>query len=545
MKELDAVLHRLQGVLNLVAAGMVAAFIALVAPQLVNSDSASTLLLARQIIASGNWLLSPEWYYVSDSFSTDGRLQLTLLAVLATGGGMAAFVLMACLGALALALACVALSRTLGASLASAITASLVLLLGPSLIYQDVVIALNVSIQMALTLLLVLAFVKFNFKGGSALWLVIAVGIVLMMSVASPKKAVAYLVFPSLATILGVLVLRMLVLRGTRRETARLLGSALATIMIAALGYYWHSSLLESLLMDASYAKVTPGFDSTRISANLGLVWDLLAKFAGHDGSMSGRITSIAWLLAFTGMFSLPILLSPNRREFLQSERGFAYLFAVAGAGGILVYLATTQRIMQYYGVYYLFIPLVSLLPVAASTNRAHTRCLAWATNGLLSLLMLLGCVATVDVIDEFPKDYKSFARTQSTTHQQRLGMLQWLRDMRLKRGYATFWDANSVGLLSAGEIEVTPIKLSRSGKMFRFRWLTDTTRAEYLPRYGERWFIAIPAIRRRARLPDACLPADLERQVSGYRMYVYDDVRPGCLPRAKSIGPARLGVRG
>jgi hypothetical protein len=78
-----------------------------------------------------------------------------------------------------------------------------------------------------------------------------------------------------------------------------------------------------------------------------------------------------------------------------------------------------------------------------------------------------------------------------------------------------------------------------------RLPWLVDRDRITYMPRAGERWFIAIPNRRRTVDLPDACPPPDVEGTVRGFHLYVYGRYIPECVPdpiwtRKRSVPPGR-----
>ena len=115
---------------------------------------------------------------------------------------------------------------------------------------------------------------------------------------------------------------------------------------------------------------------------------------------------------------------------------------------------------------------------------------------------------------------------------------MTWLRDHGLRRGFATFWEANTITLLSDGQIQVTAIRTPAGGRMVRrMIWLTSRQRAEYTPQQ-ERWFILLPVRQRSASLPATCVPPAEQATVAGSRIYVYDRPMPGCLQQPVRFRP-------
>jgi hypothetical protein len=360
-----------QALVNLAAAIALLVFAVAWSASFINSDSDSTILLADQLVHAGRWL-SRDWAYVSDSLTLDGRLQLAMLGALAWGPGTATFVFSACAGAAFAFAASVLLARVLGADWLQSTSAALLLLLGPSLIYLDVVIGLGVSVQMGLVACFLALLVVYVFRQGRLATLAGAFAIALLMTASSPKKALAYTLLPLLAGG-GAVVLAGWA--GSGLEPARrnrLLLAMGVGCLVAASGAWLHAQLLHGLVVDNSYARLALALTPERVAANFEELVELAARFAGGLHLVAPlaavAITGLVWAM----LLAAPVL-DPQRRQSLAQMHGFVYLFVLAGVGGILVYLLTYEDIKPYNGINYALIPLSPLLPLAASTATRRT----------------------------------------------------------------------------------------------------------------------------------------------------------------------------
>lgn len=541
-------LQMAQAALNALGIVVLLLFVLLVSPGLINSDSAAGILLANDLIKTGS-VLSRDWVYVSDSVSLDGRVQVAMLGALIWGASVKTFVFTAAVGAGFAAWAAYALGRLLGASRRDATTACLLLLLGPSLIYQDLVVGLGISVQMGLVLLFVASCVRHAFHGRAPLHLFIGLAILLVMSASSPKKAIAYLVLPMLATGVALPLLQRLGSGLTDNTRNRLLLAVPMWLIAAAAGYLLHAHLLQGLSVNASYAKIELDLTPEHVVDNLKLAAALYARFAGGSDGMLPQVAVIVTTLALAVCFLVPLMpgINPMPRigqkdarggmQLFASAPGFVYLFVLAGTLSIGLYVLTYDQIKVYYGIYYLLIPLCPLAPFAASTvtgSQDRSRRLVRAT---LVMMLLVGVGKAVWVMTAFPNDYFGISKNQKTTHAEKTAAIDWLRTRGVSRGFANYWDANAMTLLSDGALQVTSALTPAGGKTIkRHAWLASKARVNYVPD-GEKWFVAIPVRRRAVSMPPACLPGDEQATVGGYRIFVYRQPPPGCLP-------AQIGLR-
>lgn len=541
-------LQAAQIALNVLGVIVLVLFVLLVSPALINSDSASGILLANDLVRTGS-LLSKGWVYVSDSLTLDGRVQVAMLGALFWGTSVKTFIFTAAVGAAFAAWTAYSLARLLGASRYNAATASLVLLLGPSLIYQDLVVGLSVSMQMGLVLLFVASCVRYAFRGKATGHLLIALAIVLLMSTSSPKKAIAYLVLPMLATGVALPVLQWMGSGLASAARNRVLLVLPMLLLVAAAGHLWHAHLLQGLSVNASYAKLQLALTPDHVVHNLKLASVLYVRFAGaKDGLfplLAVTVTSLALLVGFL----FPLLPSGRRLvedgrepggkplQLFASATGFVYLFVLAGTLAIALYILSYDQIKVYYGIYYLLIPLCPLAAVAACVSTRSMGLGGKAVRVALLAMLVVGIANSVSMLMTFPKDYFGISKNQKTTHAEKLVAIQWLRSHGVHHGFANYWDANALTLLSDGQVEVTSALTPAGGKVFRrHSWLASEQRINYVP-HGEKWFVAIPVRRGAVSMPPGCLPADEQVTVGGYRIFLYRQPPAGCLPAQVGFG--------
>lgn len=522
-------LARLQAALNAVCAGLLALFLLVVCASFINSDSAATVLLAKHLLATRS-LVSREWVYVSDSLLLDGGLAADIVGVLVWGASVKAFVFTASMGAAFALASCYSLSRTLGASRIHAFAAGLMVLLGPSFIYLDLVIGLGISVQLGLVMLFVSTFLRYVFRDGRHLALAVALAIPLLMTVSSPKKALVYAALPILCACAPLLLAQRR--RDDQSYSIRRLQIVSAGLLIVLIaGYRLHAWVLQGLPMNQDYAKLDVALDASRVLENLQIVWSLILKFSGAGNSAFPFAGPLLVPLVLVLLAIAPLAQGPLR-EFFSSRQGVAYVFAMAGMGGIAAYLLTYQTIKLHYGIYYLLIPLAPLVAIAAAIASKPVGGVVRSSTRIAMLAMLvLGAANVASLLHRFPKHYTGIGKNQQTTHAGQVAATRWLQKHQLLHGYAGYWDANSITLLSNGSIQVTPVSTPTKGrKLRRLKWLVEEDRVNFVPGH-EKWFIAIPSRRRAVILSDACEPADSEVTVGGYRIYVFERSVPACIP--------------
>lgn len=512
-----------------VAAGIaLLASVFVTSPDFIQSDSAAGVLLADRLLRSGG-LVSPDWIYVSDSLALDGRVQAAMLGVAVWGATAAAYVSTVAIGALFFLASCCLLCRQLGAAPKVAFAVSAGMLLGPSYIHQDIVLGLAVSIQMGWALLLVLASLRFLARSNPAL--VLAFAIVALSSVSSPKKALAYQLLP----LLGALAVNGFFARwagsSARGDVPRRLVLGLALVAAWIAGDLVHAELLDGLMVNQGYARFAQTISLDRMLANAALVGELIGRFMGQGNSIGHVATVVLCCLAVVVLLALPVLTRDPRR-FLGSSVGLAYLFAAVGIAVILAYLLTYDEVKRYYGVYYLLIPGSTIAAVAAWAASARSQMIdPRVATGVVMTLLVLGILNAASLLAGLPRDYRGIGRNQLTTNEQRLAVVRWLQDQGATHGFANFWDANAMTLLSEGKLQVGSILTPVTGGMQRHGWLVDVGRRDYKPADGDRWFIAIPTRRCGIKLPDECRAADADLRVGAYHVLMFSRAVPGCLP--------------
>lgn len=522
-----------QMILNAGSALLLGLFLARVSPLLVNSDSAATILLADELVKAGT-LLSRQWVYVSDSLSLDGRVQVAMLGAALWGPSVKTFIFTGAAGAIFSLLASYWLARLLQASRANAVTAALVLLLGPSLIYQDLVLGLGITMQIGLVLLFVGCFIRYAFLRGPMFHLLVALAIVFLMSVSSPKKAAAYVLVPVVAAI----ALHLMTTRagGQRavQDRRRMWWGMPAVVTAAAIGSFIHAKLLAEALHNSSYARLDLVLTPAHALANLKTAGTLLVRFAGGGEGGTAALAVATALSALAIIMVAPLM--RGRRSALSGPAGFASAYGVLGTLGVLGYILVYEDIKIFYGIYYLLIPFSPLLAVAASVASepdfaGGRRVGASAVRAALVAMLLLGAINAGRALLDFPDAYFGISKNQKATHSEQMQAIAWLRQHGLRHGFANYWDANAITLLSDGAIQVTSaLTPAGGGEIRRHGWLSSISRINYTPREGE-WFIAVPKRRRAVVMPEDCLPAKTQAEVGGYRIFVYEGALQGCLP--------------
>jgi hypothetical protein len=341
-------------------------------------------------------------------------------------------------------------------------------------------------------------------------------------------KAIAYGAVPTIAACATVFACSWFATRPDRALRSRVLAVVLAAVFTAAGGVVLHRLLLAGLRMDTSYAKLSLALTPQHLLANLKLFAELALGFVG-----SRNAPALRWLPAIVVPALLTAVLAPiatpRWRAFMAQREGFVYCYALLGGLEIVAYILTYQSIKPNYGIYYLLPPACALLAVAASTADAG-RIRGFATKTALLALLACGAANATYLLAIPPAGYPGMSIKQRTTHRDQLRATAWLLRHGLRRGFATYWEANTITLLSDGAIQVTAIRTPAGGRMVRrMIWLTSRQRAEYMPG-DERWFILLPVRQRSARLPATCLPPATQATVAGSRIYVFDRPMPGCL---------------
>ena len=519
----------LQWALIALAATALAGYVFFAVPKIVNTDSAAGILLAKELVASGGFVRG-DWAYVSDSLMLDGSVNAGKLGVLLFGATPAALQFVAGVGALFLLCVCHALARSLGASRWAATASGFVLLLGPSLLYQDLMVSLPASYQTALVLLFVLSAVRYGWQQGSNSWVLAGALGTWMLAASTPKKALAYLVIPLVFAMLAPL-LRASSSGERSVSRRRLVGFSLVAVCAWLLGDLLHRHLSAGLAVNSSYARLQMTFDLQHAWANARVVASLLLKYAGYGGTPMTAAWAMLSLAILVSAILLP-LIGRRPASFLATDAGFVYAYAASGSAAILAYLLFYEKIHLWYGIYYGMIVIGPLITVVASRSGAASA--AWRSRvgeTLLCIALVLGSMQGLMAAHAIPSGYYGISKNQKATSADRAIAVKWLLAHGATRGFAHLWDANAMTLVSEGKLQVSPVLFPRGNAIRRHKWLATIDRINYEPGL-ETWFIAIPVRHRVFRMPPACLPADIEAKVAAYNLYVYHQPKPGCLPK-------------
>jgi hypothetical protein len=525
---------RWRAALNALSAALLVLVIFVVGRRLINSDAAAVDLLAEDLLRAGS-LLSPDWIYVSDDLALDPRTLVAMLAIRAWGVSVTAHLAVAFVSALACAASAYALSRTLGAKPVDAVTSALVILGGPSLLYQDLVLGLMLSMQIGVVLLFVTCLARFLFvRGASAIasagMLAVAGLLLLAFTTSSSMKAVPYLWLPAIAASAAML-LASPARPAHDRAFARRLVLACATCTLAVVAGYWlHGVLSKGLSVGRGYSQLSLDLSATGIRHNIDVMLPLFTMFTGKGNTLlsGANVVIAACALALLG---LAPWLEARQREFRTGARGFVSVYAATGTLLILAYLLTYESIKKFYGVYYLILPFAPMVCVAASavTNGGGD----WRRKllpGALLALLGLGIVNSVYWLAAYPRDYFGISINAFTTSREQDHLAKWLQAHRIGFGYAPYWDANALTLRSNAHVRAVSFRIVRGeSRIRRHGWLVARAWLDHRPRVAERWFIALPLRRRLDPLPVGCLPADGEHTVGPYTVYLYQGPRDRC----------------
>jgi hypothetical protein len=530
---------QVQGLLNVICGALLLLFLFVLSPNYINSDSASGILLAQELLRAGTWL-SRDWAYVSDSLALDGGVPIAVIGAHFWGASVITFVFTVSVCAALAFAACYMASRVLQASRVDAISASLLLLLGPSLIYLDLVLALTVSVQMALILCFVAALSHHVFRQDKPFALLGALLILLAITLSSPKKALAYVVLPTMASGGAMLAMAWLGSGAPKSVQRRLLVVLGATPLVMMCGYVLHGILVQDLSVNTTYAKLELELSPDRILSNIALCLDLFRRFAGGNDSLF-PVLSVGVAVSALLIFFVAPGLEAGRDGPLLTPRNLFYMYAIFGMVAVSAYLLSYADVRPYYGIYYALVPFAVLLPVVASTASAIPRGrLQQVTRMALLAALLPGAANVIHRLQSPAQGRPEFSIKQRTNHQDHVAAINWLKQRGLTRGYATYWEANSITLLSGMAIQVAPVLTPTGRNVVRRKvWLTDRDRVNYIPG-DEPWFILLPVKQRSAKLPPTCLPPSNQAIVRGIRIYVYQDPMPGCLQKPARFGPRR-----
>ncbi|QGZ39531.1 hypothetical protein IP92_01813 [Pseudoduganella flava] len=440
-----------------------------------HSDSAVKNLLAQEIVETGQYFPT-EWNYVNkDLWVFYGHVfVIPLLAVMPNG--FAAHFLSDCVSATLIVLGGWLFTGMLGASLAARLAATAVLTAGLSLSMAE-----HVYGQAAYGSMFYFAcFLAYGYwlqvrgedarpKSGAVLTAAAAV----VVCWSNPQRALVFYVVPLIVAAFAL----AFALRGTA-------GRAHARALLVFLGGCIAGFLLNKLTLQ--HVRTVPGLTELAwrdfagmlhntkglLRAVLGL-FDGLPRLDSKVTSPYGAYQALRLLAALALLYLLP-------HALIRALRGGhpGRLFAAAFAGtaltlNLLLMITTslTDVNAPEGSARYLVPALLCALLIfaAASADRLHTGPVARPVA--LAVLLLLASSAPTSYLIPYAQRYSLPRTTLVPTGDMRL--LAFLEQHQLRYGYATFWHAGKLTVLSAHAVRIRPVEF-RDGLPMPLRWLSS-----------------------------------------------------------------------
>lgn len=491
----------------------------------INSDSASVVLLAEDIVRSGQWMPST-WQYVSDGIPVLSNAHLAVPFVAVLGPSVLAHALTAACGAALMLFGLFQLGRATSLDPEWSFLGATVVLSGTSMIYADLLLGQMVSVELAKLGLFIAALLRLAQGRNVSVNLGLVCVLLAIQFTASPRKAFAFFLFPALVA----LILQALAPWG-RDALLRCNPRAVLALLVATLvGAAAHQWLAGQLSVNTQYASFVPAAGTARVGNNLLMFWELAFKFLDLSGdgpalpnwaqliSHQSRVASTATFIAGAGLCAWHATHERNQSLLLLTA------FVIASAVTILGALLLGSGIKPHYGIYYLvyagapavFLVFHGLLRVAPQLRLSAIA---------LALLPALLLSAKNSILADPAKGvgYSGPSERQTTDNKDKQRLIDWLHTRRLDRGYALFWDANAMTVLSGGRIRVAPLRK----RIEPFMWLTSTALLEDVRRSPD-VFVAIPLATTDAPAPADCLGSSTHL-VGAYRVHILDHDAASC----------------
>jgi hypothetical protein len=426
-----------------------------------NSDSAVMNLLAQEIHDSGQ-LFPSDWYYANgDLWVWFTQLPIVpLLYVLPNSAALHALSDIVTAALLLLSAWCV--SGMLGQSRLARLTLLLVLTSGIS-----VNMAENLYGQAAYGVLTYLACLlaysgwQLLHAQGTARWRwgAALAALALLVFWSNPQRAI---VFYGLPLIVATVVLHSL--PGQPRRRAVLLLAVLAAAMLAGTALHSHYVRLvgNSGLAPATWL----GYDGM-VHNTLATVRGLLSLLGGlpQEGSSvlsaGGALAALRLLAALLLLALLPwALLRACRTPIRRARLYFAVFTLTSAAINLLVALCTSLPDMTApeASIRYLVPSLLCMLILLAGMAVDDFKWSRPAPALALAALLALGLSAPLAY--RVPNAPGYFPHGGIASHNPYAGIARYLEQQGLHHGYANFWSAGKLTVLSAGQVQLRQITL-------------------------------------------------------------------------------------
>lgn len=522
-------------------AGAVVAVVSFVAwifavyPDYLHSDSASYLLLAEDIIQSGSWF-SPSWHYVSDGISVFDGAQIAVPFVWLLGVTPLALSCAALVAAAVLVWSVYFLGRVLGISRSSALFAGVLCLSGPSMIYLDLMFGYTIAIVVAQHVILLAMLVRISGRCFNWTHVTIAVVMMFLLFAANPKKAFAFSLLPATLAWLTCWVLAKLKGELSDGGAWRIDGVIRALIAAVVVGFCVHEMLVINLHVNTSYAQVELGFGWERIRDNGFTLYQLVLEFLGvtRQGAVFGNPVVIIFRCVLVTLIAVSFV-SVSCRAWRSRQWGWIFMsaFVIWGVAAIAVALLLGSPIKKYYGVYY-FVYAICPLPIFTIHWMAG---LDWSVRrvvvyiGLVPALFLPVTSMVAESLHSVEPIYSGPGVTQKTNNAEKRHLLSWLNEQGVSYGYAPFWDANAMTVLSGGTVRVVPQGALFERQRKAMRWLISERDIRGV-RDGSTIFVAVHDTPKDLSRLSRCYGRQRVTRVGSYQVAVVPGESSDCVQR-------------
>ncbi|QOW21545.1 hypothetical protein [Novilysobacter avium] len=451
-------------------------------PQYLHSDSASYILLAEDILRSGTWL-PQSWHYVSGSISIVDVGQIALPFVKWLGITPLALACAATVGASILVAAMYYLGRTLGLDKAASACAALLVISGPSMLYLDLVLGYMMSAVLAQNVLFLAMVCKVVDGKFSRRYIIVAAMLLALLFASNPKKAFAFTLLPSacaaIACWLSARIAGEQVVKEMVRRRDWLLRAIVAAVVV---GTAFHVIAADFLSINTSYARHQLISNSAQFIINARTLWRLALEFLGITNLATnpngivhslGTIYRVALIVTVAAAF---VFVSARAFRLRQRSRMFLVSYVFFGTGLITGALLVGEPIKEHYGIYYLvftLIPVAIILILAMGELPKKYKSIAVTTIISPVLLLSTGSLVLSSLTSAQPI-YSGPGINQKTTNADKENLIRWLGENGIHHGYAPFWDANAITVLSKGRVRVIAARLLYGDGISPIRWLVS-----------------------------------------------------------------------
>jgi hypothetical protein len=312
--------------------------------------------------------------------------------------------------------------------------------------------------------------------------IIVASMLMALLFAANPKKALAFTLLPSACAGMACWVAaRVDGVRSTNAIRRRdwFLRGLIAAVVV---GTAFHVIAADTLNINTSYARHQVLSNPTQIAINAKTLWRLALEFLGitnlatNPDGIVHRLNTIyrvgLVVAAVVAFFAVSI------RAFKRRERSRMLLvgYVFFGTSMIMGALLAGEPIKEYYGIYYLsftLIPMAAILVLAICDLPGKYRTAAYATIISPALLFSTSSLVLSSMTSAHPI-YSGPGINQRTTNADKERLIHWLGEKGVYHGYASFWDANAITVLSNARIRVVASGLLYDDGISPMRWLVS-----------------------------------------------------------------------